>query len=89
MRRLIAIELKMGRFMPADMGQMEFYLRWLKQNEKRPGEADPLGIVLCADAAASASKSSNSPAAASTLPSTSPPSSRANSWKSASRRPWN
>ena len=50
MRRLIAIELKMGRFMPADMGQMEFYLRWLKQHEKRPGEADPLGIILCADA---------------------------------------
>jgi predicted nuclease of restriction endonuclease-like (RecB) superfamily len=50
MRRLIAIELKMGRFMPADMGQMEFYLRWLKQNEKRPGEGDPLGIILCADA---------------------------------------
>ena len=50
MRRLIAIELKMGRFMPADMGQMEFYLRWLKQNEKRPGESDPLGIILCADA---------------------------------------
>ena len=39
-----------GRFMPADMGQMEFYLRWLKQHEKRPGESDPLGIILCADA---------------------------------------
>ncbi len=40
------------RFMPADFGQMEFYLRWLKQHEKRHGEADPRGIILCADASA-------------------------------------
>jgi predicted nuclease of restriction endonuclease-like (RecB) superfamily len=50
LRRLVAVELKLGRFMPADMGQMEFYLRWLKQNEMRPGEAEPLGIILCAEA---------------------------------------
>lgn len=48
LRRLVAIELKLGKFTPADMGQMEFYLRWLKKHEMRPGEETPLGLILCA-----------------------------------------
>lgn len=48
LRRLIAIELKLGRFTPADIGQMEFYLRWLKKHEVRPGEEPPIGLILCA-----------------------------------------
>lgn len=28
---------------------MELYLRWLSKNEKLPHEAEPLGIILCAD----------------------------------------
>lgn len=47
-RRLIAIELKLGRFQAADKGQMELYLRWLEKHEQRPGEASPLGLILCA-----------------------------------------
>ncbi len=49
LRRLVAIELKLGKFAPADIGQMEFYLRWLKKNEIRPGEESPIGLILCAE----------------------------------------
>jgi hypothetical protein len=45
----VVIDLKLGRFMPADAGQMEFYLRWLKKHEMRPGEDEPLGLILCAE----------------------------------------
>lgn len=48
LRRLVAIELKLGAFKPADKGQMEFYLRWLEQNERRPHEESPIGLILCA-----------------------------------------
>lgn len=48
MQRLVAIELKIGDFKPADSGQMELYLRWLDRHERQPGEHAPLGIVLCA-----------------------------------------
>ena len=27
-------------------GQMELYLRWLEQNEMKPGEESPLGLLL-------------------------------------------
>lgn len=47
LRRLVAIELKLGEFKPADKGQMELYLRWLAKHEQEPGEAPPLGILLC------------------------------------------
>lgn len=49
LRRLVAIDLKLGRFAPGDVGQIEFYLRWLKKHEMRPGEAEPLGLILCAE----------------------------------------
>ena len=42
-----AIELKLGKFKAADKGQMELYLRWLAKYEQEPGEAPPLGIILC------------------------------------------
>lgn len=48
MQRLIAIELKIGDFKPADSGQMELYLRWLDRHERQPSEQPPLGIILCA-----------------------------------------
>ena len=49
MSRLVAIELKLGRFEPEHKGQMEWYLRWLDKNERKDGEDNPLGIILCAD----------------------------------------
>ena len=48
LRRLIAIDLKLGRFQAADKGQMELYLRWLQKYEQRAGEDPPLGLILCA-----------------------------------------
>ena len=35
LRRLVAIELKLGRFEAAHKGQMELYLRWLDQYERK------------------------------------------------------
>lgn len=49
LRALVAIELKLGRFEPADKGQMELYLRWLDKHERLPHENPPLGLILCAD----------------------------------------
>jgi predicted nuclease of restriction endonuclease-like (RecB) superfamily len=49
LRRLVAVDLKLGRFRAADKGQMELYLRWLDRHERRSGEDSPLGLVLCAD----------------------------------------
>ena len=49
LRRLVAIELKLGKFQAADKGQMELYLRWLEKHDTRPGEEPPLGLILCAD----------------------------------------
>jgi predicted nuclease of restriction endonuclease-like (RecB) superfamily len=48
LRRLIAIDLKLGDFKAEYKGQMELYLRWLAKHEKQPGEEPPLGIILCA-----------------------------------------
>ena len=50
LRRLIAVELKLESFQPAHVGQMELYLRWLDKHERAPGEAAPLGLILCASA---------------------------------------
>ncbi len=48
LKRLIAIELKLGKFKAAYKGQMELYLRWLEKYEKEPSEETPLGLILCA-----------------------------------------
>lgn len=46
--RLVVIELKMGKFKPADKGQVELYLRWLDKHERQPAEGSPIGLILCA-----------------------------------------
>ena len=48
LRRLIAIELKLGKFRAADKGQMELYLRWLEKYEMQKNEETPIGLILCA-----------------------------------------
>ena len=48
LRRLLAVDLKLGRFRAADKGQMELYLRWLEKHERQPGEEPPLGLIPCA-----------------------------------------
>jgi predicted nuclease of restriction endonuclease-like (RecB) superfamily len=48
LRRLVAIDLKLGDFRAADKGQMELYLRWLAKYEQKAGEEAPIGLILCA-----------------------------------------
>lgn len=48
LKRLVAIELKLGKFQAADKGQMELYLAWLNKHEVIEGENSPLGLILCA-----------------------------------------
>jgi predicted nuclease of restriction endonuclease-like (RecB) superfamily len=48
LKRLVAIELKLGAFKAEYKSQMELYLRWLAKYEQEPGEQPPLGIILCA-----------------------------------------
>jgi predicted nuclease of restriction endonuclease-like (RecB) superfamily len=50
LKRLVAVELKLGNFKAAFKGQMELYLNWLNENEKQEGEETPIGLILCATA---------------------------------------
>lgn len=47
LRRLVAIELKVGEFKAEYKGQMELYLRWLDKHEREADEESPLGIIFC------------------------------------------
>jgi predicted nuclease of restriction endonuclease-like (RecB) superfamily len=49
LKRLVAIELKLGKFEAAHKGQMELYLKWLNRYEKQEGENEPIGLILCAE----------------------------------------
>ncbi len=48
LKRLVAIELKIGAFKASYKGQMELYLRWLEKHETEAGEESPIGLILCA-----------------------------------------
>ncbi len=41
LKRLVAIDLKLGEFKPEYKGQMELYLRWPDKHERRQGEESP------------------------------------------------
>lgn len=49
LRRLVVIDLKLGKFQAGDKGQMELYLRWLAKHEQQPHEDAPIGLILCAE----------------------------------------
>lgn len=49
LKRVVAIELKLGKFEAAHKGQMELYLKWLNKYEKQEGEKEPIGLILCAE----------------------------------------
>lgn len=49
LQRLVAIELKLGKFKAAYKGQMELYLRWLEKHEMEAGEESPIGLLLCTE----------------------------------------
>lgn len=46
---LVAFELKMGKFEPAHLGQLNFYLEALDRDVKKPHENPSIGVLLCKD----------------------------------------
>lgn len=46
---LVAFEIKMGRFHPTDLGQLEFYLEALDRDVRKPHENPSIGVLLCKD----------------------------------------
>jgi predicted nuclease of restriction endonuclease-like (RecB) superfamily len=50
LKRLVAVDLKLGKFKPSYMGQMRFYLKWLDRYERQEGENTPIGLILCTEA---------------------------------------
>jgi hypothetical protein len=44
---LVAVELKIGEFLPEYKGKMEFYLAVLNDKVKLPNENDAIGIIIC------------------------------------------
>ena len=49
LKRLVVVELKIGRFKAMYKGQMELYLKWLNKYEKQEGENEPIGLILCTE----------------------------------------
>ena len=47
LKRLVAIDLKLGNFRAEYKSQMELYLRWLAKYDQENDEQPPLGIILC------------------------------------------
>ena len=47
LKRLVAIDLKLGKFKPEYEGQMLLYLRYLNRNDRKEGEGSPIGLILC------------------------------------------
>lgn len=50
LKRLVAIELKIGKFKAAYKGQLELYLKWLNKYDRNEGENHPVGLILCSEA---------------------------------------
>jgi len=49
LKRLVAIDLKLGKFKLKHKAQMELYLRWLQKHEMQQGEEAPIGLLLCSE----------------------------------------
>jgi hypothetical protein len=49
MRCLVAIDLKIGKFIPEYAGKMNYYLSILDRIERQEGENPSIGIILCAE----------------------------------------
>ncbi len=49
LKRLVAIDLKLGKFKPKYKAQMELYLRYLQRYEMQEGEETPIGLMLCSE----------------------------------------
>lgn len=49
LRSLVAIDLKIGKFIPEYAGKMNYYLSLLDRTERQDGENPSIGIILCAE----------------------------------------
>lgn len=49
LRCLVAIDLKIGKFIPEYAGKMNYYLSLLDRTERQNGENPSVGIILCAE----------------------------------------
>ena len=49
LRCLVAIDLKLGEFLPEHAGQLRFYVNYLAEHVAHPDENPPVGILLCAE----------------------------------------
>ncbi len=49
LRRLVCIDLKLGKFKPEYEGQMLLYLRYLNKNVRKEWEESPIGLILCSE----------------------------------------
>jgi predicted nuclease of restriction endonuclease-like (RecB) superfamily len=49
LRCYVAIELKVGPFVPENAGKMSFYLAALDEQMRGPGDQPSIGIILCTD----------------------------------------
>lgn len=45
----VIIDLKIGKLMHQDIGQMQMYVNYYKKTQMIEGENEPIGILLCAD----------------------------------------
>lgn len=49
LRRLVAVELKIGKFDARFEGQMKLYLKWLDRYERQEHEEAPVDLILCTE----------------------------------------
>lgn len=49
LRCLVIIDLKIGRFTHADVGQMHLYLNYAREHWVHGGENPPVGLILCSE----------------------------------------
>lgn len=49
LKRLVAVELKYGKFKAEHNGQMKLYLGWLDKYERQDSENAPIGLILCTE----------------------------------------
>jgi len=48
LRCLVIVDLKIGKFTHADVGQMHLYLNYVRKHWVQEGENPPVGLILCA-----------------------------------------
>src|SRR3984885_8546234 len=49
LRCLVAVDLKIGPFVPEHAGKMNFYLAALDDHDREPGDNPSIGLILCRD----------------------------------------